>query len=477
MHHLYDAIMLLRRYQEQTLAWILERASAKPNARLLTVLPMGSGKSVIAAALLKLTVVDEGEPMRGLFVAHRQELLDNVRKSLSGLGITDNAVSTWSRDSNHQTPISLASVDALRRTPTNEWPDVDVVITDEAHRDAGIFRQHLNKSYINALRVGFTATPERLDGRSMRNQYDEMFVGAQPSELIAEGHIIAPRVYTVPAERLPDLSGVSVTNGEFNHDQLDRCVSTVPLLGDIVDHWQRRANNRRTIAFAVSRQHADSIAARFSAAGIAAEQINGNLGRIAREQALQRLTDGTTRVLVSVDLLGEGIDIPAVKCVIMARPTASLVVSNQQSGRCMRPWSADGEDSTALILDHAGNILRHGYPHADREWTLDGMRSRASGGKNQQRALRTCNACHAIIPVGAACPTCAKAAPATGDVDANVSIPLFIELPGDLVDLATAIPLAQREAEFRRLTEFAASRCFDSEWAHKVYKAKFHAHA
>jgi len=143
----------------------------------------------------------------------------------------------------------------------------------------------------------------------------------------------------------------------------------------------------------------------------------------------------------------------------------------------MRPWPAEGEDSSALILDHAGNILRHGYPHADREWTLDGMRARASGGKRQQKALRTCESCHAVVPSGVACSACAKAAPATESVETEALATLFSELPGDLVDLATAIPLAQREAEFKRLTEFAASRCFDSEWAHKVYRAKFHAHA
>lgn len=468
--------MELRHYQENAVEWILEHACATTNARLLVVLPMGAGKSVVAAALLKIATIDQGDGFTGLFVAHRQELLDNARRALVGLGVADAKITQFHKNHTRLGQIVLASADALRAAQPSDWPIADVLITDEAHRDAGLFRRDLRGLFKDALRVGFTATPERLDGQTMRDQYEHMLVAAQPSELIAEGHIVAPRIYTVPPERLPDLRGVSTVGGDFDQKTLEHRTNTVMLLGDIVEHWKRMANGRRTIVFAVSRAHSESIAKRFRASGIAAERIDGWTNRRERKRLLAAFEQGEIRILASSDLLSEGIDIPSVKCVIMARPTASLAVCNQQAGRCMRPWAADGEDSTALILDHAGNVLRHGYPHADREWSLDGIKGRIN---RQVRAtpIVMCPRCNAVVPAGLRCTACSARDTETIGVMGHGAASAPGELPGELMDLASAVSKDVRKTEYARLAEFARIKGFDAEWVCKVYMAKFHAEA
>jgi DNA repair protein RadD len=456
----------LRSYQEKTVEWVLARAAANPSARLLIVLPAGGGKTAIAAALMKYLVADQAG-MRGLFVAHRIELLGQAHNSMIGVGIDDERIGDFDGDFEDLTTderIVLASVDLLRQG--TKLPDADLLITDEAHRDAGDFRRQLRKHYSNVLRVGFTATPERLDGKSLKEDFDEMYVAARPSELIAAGYLMAPRVFTVPKEKLPDLRGIRSRAGDFDPKELEARSNKPALLGDIVQHWIQRAEKRKTMAFVCSRRHSIALVARFKARGISAEHLDGKVGKEERKTILAAFKAGKISVISSCDLLSEGIDIPSVKCVIMARPTASLVIVNQQAGRCMRPCTEDRR--SALILDHAGNTVRHGYPHADREWSLDSFKSRPVVSNTIRPDV--CSKCHAVVPDGLKCGECTE--PAFIPF-ASIRGMLPVELPGELIPIAHALPLSQRTREYNKLLAFAKQRGFGEKWANRVYIAKF----
>jgi DNA repair protein RadD len=461
-------VIELRPYQLRAVEWILRIAAKRPNARLMIVLPTGGGKSAIAAALLRLMVARQKQT-RGLFVAHRAELLGQARATMTASGVDPVIVADLESQA-EGSRIVLAGSQALALAEEASLPKADVLVTDEAHRDAGPFRRRLRALYGDALRIGFTATPERLDGRALREDFDDMLVAAQPSELIADGHIVAPRVFTVPAERLPDLREVRTRDGEFDAAETARRANVPALLGDVVEHWIRRAERRRTLVFATSKAHSAALAERFKKAGVPAAHLDGDENPTRRAALLDDLARGVLDVLTSCDLLNEGIDIPAIKCVVMARPTASLLVCNQQAGRCMRPW----KDQSALILDHAGNIVRHGYPHADREWSLDGIRERGSSTKNKVIA---CPRCHAVVPPGVRCPSCGSSAPTASSTPATTERRpkeiLPAELPGELATLGAAIPLRDRLAEYNRLRDFAGERGFDLAWADKVYRAKY----
>src|SRR5690606_30708365 len=137
----------------------------------------------------------------------------------------------------------------------------------------------------------------------------------------------------------------------------------------------------RTVAFAVNVEHSRAIVARFVAAGVAAEHLDGSTPTAERDAILRRLETGETRIVSNCAVLTEGWDQPAVKCAILARPTQSTGLYLQQAGRILRPW----QDVRPIILDHAGNSLAHGLPQDDRALTLDGGATHASRAPSARR--------------------------------------------------------------------------------------------
>ncbi|WP_437310073.1 DEAD/DEAH box helicase family protein [Sorangium sp. So ce388] len=395
--------MQLRPYQERAVQQVLEYAVEHINGRILLVVPGGGGKTLIGATLLRTMAVEQG--LRGLAWAHRRELVDGMYEHLVECGVPREllgVVMAGDPRRDPAAPIQVASVDTLHH---RDKPPADLVISDEAHRDASDGRRKLRGLYPDALHVGLTATPCRLDGRGLGREYDTMIVVAQPSELIADGHLApAPRIFTVPPELLPELKGVKVSGGDYEIGELERATNRRTLVGSIVSEWQRLAEGRRTMVFPVGLKHSRAIVARFRAAGIAAEHLDGETPRAERRKILEALAAGTMQVVSSCGVLSEGVNVPAVKCVVMARPTKSLALMIQQASRAMRPW----EGVRPLILDNAGNVVvqGHGLPHADREWSRT---SRRGGGPGQAPA-KACKECNAVVPAGCAvCPECGSA--------------------------------------------------------------------
>jgi superfamily II DNA or RNA helicase len=145
-------------------------------------------------------------------------------------------------------------------------------------------------------------------------------------------------------------------------------MNTDKLVGDIVTHWQRLGEGRKTVIFAVDVNHSVHIAAEFNAAGIPAGHIDGTTPVAEREETLRKLSAGELTVVSNCMVLTEGWDQPDVSCAVLARPTKSLGLNMQMVGRVLRTHPGK---ANALILDHAGNLLRHGLPEDEIAWTLD----------------------------------------------------------------------------------------------------------
>jgi superfamily II DNA or RNA helicase len=145
--------------------------------------------------------------------------------------------------------------------------------------------------------------------------------------------------------------------------------------------------------------HSQSITSRFVAAGIAAEHLDGGMDDQERDGVLRRIRSNETQVISNCQLLSEGWDEPAVDCVVLARPTKSLGLYLQMSGRALRP--APGKTS-CIILDHAGCFREHGAV-GDRRWSLTADQTKAAGGAPE----KSCPGCGLIVPLGCrACPEC-----------------------------------------------------------------------
>lgn len=389
----------LRPYQTraiETLRAYVERGAR----RILLVAPTGAGKTVVAASIMEAGAA-RGEHV--LFLAHRRELIQQTYRKLLDLGVCEDDVGVIMASDRRRRPAALvqvASVDTLR---ARAKPHADLVFVDEAHRAEARTYKAIAAAYPDAVHVGLTATPYRADGKGLGGSYDELILVASTRELIADGYLVEPRVLTVPASSLPDLSRVRVRGGDYDEKALGDAVNQRALVGNIVEHWLQHAAGVRTVVFAVSIAHSRHVVERFREAGVLAEHLDGGTPTADRDALLARLERGETRVVGSVGTLCEGWDMPSVKCAILARPTKSTGLYLQQAGRILRPWEGIG----ALILDHAGCAVEHGLPQDDRVFALDGV-EKAGDPKRKPARAKTCPSCFAVLPLGTAvCPLCA----------------------------------------------------------------------
>lgn len=177
------------------------------------------------------------------------------------------------------------------------------ILTHNCHRATAKSYRDIAKHYPDAVHLGLTATPFRADGSGLGDAYDDLLVVASPRELIGEGHLVEPRVFTVPKDALPDLSSVRVTAGDYNQRGLAEAVDSTQLVGNLVDHWMRHAEGVRTVAFAVSVAHSQHIAEQFRQAGVPAEHLDGETPAEERDAILARLDSGETRVVSNCGVL------------------------------------------------------------------------------------------------------------------------------------------------------------------------------
>jgi superfamily II DNA or RNA helicase len=362
-----------------------------------------------------------------------------------------------------QAQIQVATVGMLGRI---EIP-ADVVDSDEAHMDAADGRRKLRARYPNALHLGWTATPCRLDGRGLSKEYDDIVVVASPSDLIALGHIVEPRVFTVPKEILPDLANVKRISGDFEHAELSKRVRRRAIVGGIVDNWQRLADGRSTVAFSVTREHSKQIVRSFRDAKIEAVHIDGENAPAERRAILAAYERGDIQILSCCELLSTGWNSPRTKCVIQARPTLSLPLHLQQTGRSMRPWGNVG----ALILDHAGNAMRRGLglPTEERDW--QGIFRTETRPTPAKSSTRECSGCHMVVAARTdACSHCGvvheRTPPAVGPE--LTSILEEVGASGKVDNSAE-----ERRAAWSAIQQVASDIGADMTWATRIFDARF----
>lgn len=290
----------------------------------------------------------------------------------------------------------------------------------------------------NARGLGVTATPTRADGKGLGRHadgvFDQMVVGPGMRELITAGYLADYRIFA-PRSDL-DLSGVTIgSSGEYVGSQLRQAVHKSHLTGDTVAHYLRLARGKLGITFTVDVETAEETAEEYRIKGVAAEVLTGKTPTAWRQKVMRAFRAREIQQICNCDLLGEGTDVPAVEVVSFARPTASYGLYVQQFGRALR--ILEGK-SHAIVIDHAGNVIRHGLPDAYREWSLD-RRERGSRGKAAGVIPVTpCGQCAAVYErVHPACPFCGYAAE-----PAARSGPQFVD--GDLGELDAATLAAMR---------------------------------
>jgi len=449
----------LRDYQVENYASITEAWMWAQN--VLYVAPCRSGKTVIMA---KAIADNQGA---SVVLAHRAELIQQMSTTLARRGIPHRIIGTPALarlcSKNHvqelkrnfvspQARCYLASAQTLMSAPIEPWMlEVTLWVTDEAHHYVdGVAWVKVLDHFKNARGLGVTATPIRADGKGLGRHadglFDVMIIGPTSRELIRRGFLTEYRIYAPQSDI--DLSAVAVTaSGDYSRKTLSDAVhKSSSIVGDIVHHYMTIAPGELGMTFAVDIEAAGEIAAAYRAAGIPAEAISGKTPADLRHLLQQKHQRREILQLVSVDLYGEGVDVPNLEVVSFARPTASLGLYIQQF---WRPGNPRPDKPHFTIIDHVGNVLRHGLPDAPREWSLDRRERRGrSAPADDVIPVRTCLKCLAVYErVYVECPFCGTApVPATrgapeavDGVLSEMSPELLARLRGE-VDRPVTIP-------------------------------------
>ncbi len=382
----------------------------------LYVLPTGGGKTTVFTEIARLAV-ERGK--RVCVLAHRRELVDQASKRLDSFEIPHGIIAAGMNRSEIPHGITVASVQTLVRRTVDPF---DLIIIDEAHHAPAGSWAKVIAANPGAKVLGVTATPCRLDGKGLAASFEHLVMGPNYSALIAEGFLTDADVY---APHVPDMSAAKARGGDYAAEDVADVMERPKVTGDVVDHYLRLGAGKRAVAFCAGVRHAEAVAAAFIAAGVPAACVHGGLDADVRADRIADLEAGRILVLTAADLISEGFDLPAIEVAIMLRPTKSLSLYLQQVGRALRP--APGK-IRALVLDHAGNVHRHGFPTQDREWTLDGgavARVPADPSGDAEIQIRQCPQCYRIHRPSRTCPACGYV------YVAKDKIPKYVE--GDLI--------------------------------------------
>ena len=375
----------LRPYQQTAIDNV--RSAFRRNVRsALLVAPTGSGKTVMFSHMAGIVAQRD---KRITIVAHREELLDQISRTLSDFDVKHSFIAA-SRPHDHRYPVQVASVQTLARR-LDRYPAPDLLIIDEAHHMVssttwGRVATYYSGSYI----LGVTATPCRLSGEGLGDMFKEMILGPTVQELIALGALCDYRPF-VPSTFTDE--GMHTRGGDFVREESAAKMDKPTVTGDAVKHYRRLSHLQPAVAFCVRVDHAEHVARQFKEAGYSSASIDGGMDKDLRRKIIRDFSNGHINVLTSCDLISEGFDVPGIETAILLRPTQSLGLYLQQVGRALRP--SRGKEY-ATILDHCGNIARHGLPDDDREWTLDSVK-RTKAKTENALSVKVCKNCFAAM--------------------------------------------------------------------------------
>jgi superfamily II DNA or RNA helicase len=350
-------IQTLRPYQSTALD---ETSNAfRAHRRVLLVAPTGAGKTTIAAEIIRRSV-ERGK--RLVFLAHRKELIEQCSTRLDQFGIDHGVIMADHRRDRPHLPVQVASVQTLINRDLDAPPNL--IIIDETHRCTSASYQTVINNCGNPYVLGLTATPIRADGKGLASQFDVMVQCPTVAELTALGYLVPAISY---AGKRIDLSGVRISGGDYDRDQLADWMNKPHLIGDCVTEWKRLADGRSTMLFAAGVAHSKAIVQSFLTAGVKAAHLDGTTPRAERSSILARLASGSLTLVSNAMVLTEGVDVPRVDCIVLARPTKSAGLYLQMAGRGLRTFSGK---SNLLLLDHGNCIRECGLVAQDRNWQL-----------------------------------------------------------------------------------------------------------
>jgi DNA repair protein RadD len=405
--------------------------------KIICFLPTGTGKGLLMSDIAH-DAVSRGK--KCLTVLRRRELIFQTRDNYIKYHKHEASVVMSSEKGYlHWSFTQVCSIDTIRQRMKSEndqatfLKSFEIIIVDECHDTNSDTYQTFFK-WIDPddkkTFIGFSATPFTVGGKPLLF-WEDIVQPLTAAEARDRGFLVHDMTY-IPASQI-DTSNLDVSStGEFNEAQLFERARDNVLIGNIVQNWIDRGENRPTLIFCVNKQHSMLMTAAFMAKGISCIHIDDQTTSEERKIAIAKLKKGEVQILSSIGVLTTGVDIPQASCLILARATQSLVLYIQIVGRGLRPFKVCAscgleyggdpkclrcgsgiksfEKDGCLIFDHGSNVIRHGLIYEDRKAKLahKGYEEKSKQNEAPNVRITTCQNCFAVYsPMLPACPQCA----------------------------------------------------------------------
>lgn len=409
--------MNLRDYQQHDMTKL--KAAFKSFKSVLYQLSTGGGKTVVALHIIQGAL---GKGNITWFVVNRRRLVKQTSKAMTDAGIPHGIIASGfpETEATVQVVMIQSVVNRLDRLPLPRF-----LILDEFHNAKAATYEKVIQQIPDARILGLTATPCRLDGKPLNSIVQTMVTGKPLSWLIAEGYLCDVKIYAPPVG-VEDVELKAQADGDYAIADIVDLMDKPTITGCAIQHYKNISPGKPALVFCASIKHAEHTAEAFRAAGINSESIDSTMATEKLDGIIGYFDDRQIDVVVSVDLVSEGFDLPCINTAIFLRHSASLRLVVQMIGRTLRPVYALGYDLAtregrlqaiaasdkpyAILLDHVGNIRRHdllglGLPEWDIEWSLDGEVKRKKPEESVVQVTQ-CDRCYYMHPPAKVCPNC-----------------------------------------------------------------------
>ena len=337
---------------------------------VMVQMPTGTGKTVVMGAVVKW-FLDNYEGSEVWIIAHRRELVEQMQMMLDRFcleyGEKDDLLRAKVR-------IRVMSIQWLSRhldelEQANSIPGL--IVVDEAHHAIADSYQNLFDRNKQALKLGMTATPCRMNKKSFTKLFENLVTSPCTNDFIMRGYL-SPYDYVVVGKFSTDQLVVNQlkgrgSDGDYAIKEMDEKLNIPQAIQRLFDSIKKYADGKKGIVYAIDIDHAQAIAACYNALGLKSVALDSKTPAKKRKEMVEAFRRSEIDCLVNVNLFDEGFDCPDVEFIQMARPTLSLAKYLQMVGRGLRV-NKENKDKVCMIIDNVGNFRKFGLPDRPRNW-------------------------------------------------------------------------------------------------------------
>jgi len=397
--------MILRPYQEVAVSDACNALDKHGNT--LIVAPTGAGKTIMLSALVGKR---HEKGRRVLVIQHRDELVSQNKAKFEKVNpyITTSIVNGTVKHWDGEAVFSMVQTMSRDRN-LRDRPMFDMVVVDEGHHAAAPTYMKVINAVLedndSAEIVGFTATPNRGDGKGLRSVFNNCAHQIELATLIREGFLVRPKSFVIDLGVGEQLDNVTKRGKEYDMEEVAAIMDRQVINDRIVSEWTEKASGRKTVVFCSTVSHAEHVCDSFINSGVKANFVTGETDKDERAQMLHDLEFGDLQVIVNVAVLTEGFDAPPVSCVILTRPCSQKGTMVQMIGRGLRILDPELYPNIVktdcIVMDFGTSIITHGG--LDETANLDGAHKSEGG----EAPTKICPDCGSEVSANTRiCPIC-----------------------------------------------------------------------